>query len=843
MNVTNKCATSLHLYFAKLHLHTMRIVIGLMWLLVFIRHVHAANVSGIITDEQNRPLSFASVYLKGTTQGVTANVEGKYVLTLAPGEYEIVFQYVGYMKKTEQVKMGNTDIVLNVSLQPENFKLKEIVITADAEDPAYRVIRQAIKKRSDYLNEVNEFKCHVYIKGLQRLDSIPKRILGFKADDLGLDSSMLGIIYLSESESEYNFKQPDRVREIMISSKVSGDNQAFSWNQASDFDFNFYRNLIDAGNLSDRGFISPISESALMYYKYKLIGAYYEDGLLINKIQVIPRRKNDPVFSGFIYIIEDSWRIHSTDLWLSKEAKIDFVDSLEIIQTYARVNNEVWMPYTQTMLFWFRAFGVKGNGRYVGVFNDYNLNPQFPKKFFKGEELKVNEDANKKDSLYWENARPIPLTQEEIDDYRKKDSLARIQNSKTYLDSLDRKRNRPKFSNLYLGYNYYRRFNETNYYIGSLLQAVNYNTVEGWAPVLDVGFSKDWKNRRQLEIENKFRYGLSNKLFQFMPYISYVSKPEKFRRWAVSGGRYVFQFNNNNPISGLVNSLYTLGMGENYMKLYLNEFATFQYRNEFLNGVMGQVDVSYNYRSPLSNTSTFSWVEIQKTNFTPNETNMLNDSSLFTPYRALLLKLSATLRFRQTYYTRPHQKIITGSKYPSLRLYYTKGINALGSNVNFDLLEAELRDRFKLGLLGYFAWNISGGYFINNQFVGRAEYKHFSANQTIFSGFASISRFEQLPYYQFSTNKYYIQAHAEQHFQGFIINKIPLLRKLKMKETAGLHLLYTPDILHYEFHAGLERILKVFRVEWVSGFNKMLGWQQGIRLGIMLQGGIIQISD
>lgn len=812
----------------------IRYLIFILCLSVHSMMANAVTISGTITDEANKPLSFASVFLKGTTTGVTANVEGRYVLNLNPGTYDIVFQYVGYLKRTEHITVDASPITLHVKLQPENFKLKEIVIAADAEDPAYRVIRNAIKKRSDYLTETDAFSCHVYIKGLQRLDSIPKRIMGLKAVDLGLDSSMLGIVYLSESESQYNYKQTDRIREIMISSKVSGDNQAFSWNQASDFDFNFYRNLIDAGNLSDRGFVSPISESALIYYRYKLIGAYYEDGLLVNKIQVIPRRRNDPVFSGYIYIIEDTWRIHSTDLYLTKEAKIDFVDSLEIIQSYNKVNDSVWMPYSQTMLFWFRAFGIKGNGRYVGVFNEYNLNPQFPKKFFKGgEELKVNEDANKKDSVYWETARPIPLTQEEIDDYRKKDSLSKIQNSKPYLDSLDRVRNKFKFNNLLLGYNYYRRYHETNFYVSSPLQALNYNTVEGWAPSLDIGYSKEWKDRRQLKLNTSLRYGLSNQLVQFKPQIEYLSKPERFRQWTLSGGRYVAQFNGNKPISEFVNTLYTLSFGENYMKLYLDEFISFQYRSELINGLMGTFNLSYHNRSPLNNTTNYTWADDQR--FTINRTDILNADNVLAGNQALLLHVSAGIRFKQKYYTRPHQKIITGSKYPKMRIEYTKGFAALGSDVNFDLIELQITDKVKLGLLGRFSYQSGGGYFINNARLQPMDYRHFSANQTIFSGFASVSRFELLPYYVYSTADYYAQAHAEQHFQGFITNKIPILRSLKMKETAGAHVLYTPDILHYEFHAGLERILKIIRAEWVMGYNANSGWQQGVRIGVTLQ--------
>ena len=140
------------------------------------------------------------------------------------------------------------------------------------------------------------------------------------------------------------------------------------------------------------------------------------------------------------------------------------------------------MPFNQTMLFHFRAFGIKGKGRFVGVFSNYNVSPNFPKHFFKGEILKVNDDANKKDSVYWNVNRPIPLTKEEINDYRKKDSLERIQNSKQFKDSIDRKQNKFTLLKLIGGYSYNHEFNKTTYSYGGLFDCVNYNSVEGWAP-------------------------------------------------------------------------------------------------------------------------------------------------------------------------------------------------------------------------------------------------------------------------------------------------------------------------------------------------------------------------
>ncbi|MES2760780.1 MAG: DUF5686 family protein, partial [Bacteroidota bacterium] len=133
------------------------------------------SVSGKITDDKNQALSFSSVLVKGTTQGTNANADGFYSLKLAPGTYELIFQYVGYKKKVEKIEVaGNT--VKNVILSPESYELKEVVIK-DGEDPAYAVIRQAIKKRKFYLNEVNAFTCKAYIKGLQRLKDFPKKMV------------------------------------------------------------------------------------------------------------------------------------------------------------------------------------------------------------------------------------------------------------------------------------------------------------------------------------------------------------------------------------------------------------------------------------------------------------------------------------------------------------------------------------------------------------------------------------------------------------------------------------------------------------------------------------------
>src|SRR5215212_8065353 len=130
---------------------------------------NAGRVSGRITDAKGQPLAFASVLVKGTTIGTTANTEGKYFLQLNPGNYTIVAQYVGYQRQEKTISVTEGNSTLDFQLNLQDLSLKEVVVKPGAEDPAYEIIRNAIKKRTYYLNQLDKFQCEVYIKGLFKL--------------------------------------------------------------------------------------------------------------------------------------------------------------------------------------------------------------------------------------------------------------------------------------------------------------------------------------------------------------------------------------------------------------------------------------------------------------------------------------------------------------------------------------------------------------------------------------------------------------------------------------------------------------------------------------------------
>jgi hypothetical protein len=795
-------------------------------------------LSGKISDK-NEDLPFATVIIKGTTFNTISNINGLYTLKLPAGTYDVIFQYIGYARKIEKVLL-NANKTLDVTLNSDGISLKEIEIKA-GEDPAYPILREAIKQRKYYLNQLDAYSCQAYIKGLQKINSIPKNLKGLiklAGGELSDTSEIKGVIYLSESVSNYYFEKPENEKEIMLSSKVSGDNRSFSFNKLSDMKLNFYNNLIRLGNVSDRPFISPLNENAFLFYRYFLLGTVTGEGKVINKIKVVPKRKTDPCFSGVIYIQDSTWRLTGIDLMLTKDSKINFIDTLQIKQMHASVlEDSVWMPVSLSLTFDLKAFGFIGNGYFNANISDYNLKPVYPKNFFKNEVLKVEDDANKKDSAYWDNIRTIPLTQEEINDYRTKDSISKIRSTDQYKDSVDKSRNKLKLSDIFLGYDYNKTKKNFNMSLpGIITNGVQYNTVEGLNLSYKFSLSKSFEDSRRYSINGKTRYGFSNKLWGGELGFNYFYKPKTFSNFGVKLKSIAEQYNQMDPISPLINSLYSLFLNENYMKMFKETGIEGNYFSELSNGIFFSGIVRYMQRDPLRNTSDVLFIDDRSKLFTSNDPrNAFTHDSLFTTNRAFTTEFSFTFRFKQRYYSLPDQKVLAGSKYPRLNVTYKRAFPILNTSANYDLLSASVSDQIRLGMFGRLAYHLRGGGFLDTKKLYFMDFKYFLGNQTIFNTNDYLSSFRLLPYYVFSADRWYSEAHAEHHFQGFILGQIPLLKRLKVEEVIGGHFLASNKLkYYYELNFGIEKIFRVIRIDYVLGYAPDTKLKQGFTLGLNL---------
>ncbi|MCP4439493.1 MAG: carboxypeptidase-like regulatory domain-containing protein [Aureispira sp.] len=823
-------------------LYTFLFVLGCSSLL------QATHITGKIVDDKGEALPFASIYVQGSSIGTTTNVDGVYDLELKEGDYNIVFQYVGFQQKVQKVSVDNKDIILNIQLNPIATEIGEITVTA-GEDPAYRIIRKAIKKRKFYLNQVKSYTCDAYVKGTQHIKNLPKQIMGQSLEEFrkGLDSTGSGIIYLSESVAELYYEAPRNFKEVMISSKVSGNDNGFSFNSGTAMhEISFYRSHVELG---DTKLLSPIANGALAAYKYELVTTFLDDNdKVVYKIKVIPRNELGQVFRGYIYIVDEDWAIHSTELYTTgKSANISVLDTVLFKQVHVFVQDSIRQLFSQDITFQIKALGIRTEGNFLGVFRNYDVVPAFGDKFFGAEIVKIEEEANKKDSIYWNKVRPVPLTPIELKEYKTKDSLQKIWKSKEYLDSMDRKRNRPSWTMIFMGYTYQKSHKRIKLSIPSPLTTVRYNTVQGYSVNLNVTFTKEFDEDRTswFDVQGVVGYGFSDKQVRGHGRFRYKLNSITGARLHVEGGRKLRQFTNREPIQPLINTFYSLLGKCNYAKFYDDYYGQIRYSQRVYNGIFLRADLSYGQRRSLINHSTHSWVKRDQEFYSNQPLDFdnppLDNQPSFNTHEYLQFDLYMRFRFGQKYISYPKQRFYTASKWPDIWLHYRRGIPLLGGDTNFDYLAMTIaKDDLAIGSAGLFSFRARGAWF---PYVGSMEfidYRHINGNQTILAKpDAYLRTFQLLPYYQWSTNQWFASLHVEHDFNGYIWNKIPLLKHLGFEFVTGFHFLYTPENKEYmEFTLGLDRIgfglFRFMRVDAVMNYQIGERPQFGAVIGINL---------
>ena len=227
-----------------------------------------AQIKGTVTDESGKPLAAVSIHIEDTYIGTTTNEEGNYFLDFkTKGKYVIVFQYLGY--KSQKIKFTNDNLpnIFTIKLLEENIELNTVVIDKK-NNPANEVIRNAIAHKKDNSEATNKYEADFYSRGIFKIKDAPKKIMGQKFDNFDeiLDSTRSGILYLSETVSKITYKKPDKLKEVIVASKVSGNDNGFSFNNAASANFDFYENYLPF----QINVVSPIADNAFNYYKYKL---------------------------------------------------------------------------------------------------------------------------------------------------------------------------------------------------------------------------------------------------------------------------------------------------------------------------------------------------------------------------------------------------------------------------------------------------------------------------------------------------------------------------------------------------------------------------------------------
>ena len=839
----------------------------------------SGGVKGLIKNSKGEQLSYASVIVKGSSKGTMANDEGSYELSLEKGTHTLIFQYLSHKTFEKKVEIGEDYLVFNPILEEQSVALNEVRFSAKAEDPAYTIIRKTISMARFKVLELDTYTARTYVKGTAKVNEVSgliKMLAGKKIEkETGLK---IGQTYVIESINDINFKQPSSVKERVVSARNNLPKQL--QDQGANFIPVARTNFYSPKSFGDM--VSPLSPSALAYYKFKYEGDFTENGQLVNKIRVIPKTQSENVFSGVINIIEDTWYIHSLDLKFKDD---NSANAIKIIYSPFK---EVWMPVSYSFRTDFDAFGFNGFFNYVTNVRNYNLSVnekyhQKPvvidekidkaealalksekvdaktalkqkqltrkqlEKFLKSSEKENKEERKsrgedvalirsysievdtlfkKRTSDFWNIERQVPLTDYEIKGYAQADSIVKANEGQYKKDSI---KNLPvfKFSHLISGktYNYGKRDDLYGFFPKSLTYTspLGQNPTVGFVNTVDGYYLQGgikYETRRQLisrtALSGDLRYAFGRKALNFeVGYFDF--QINKNRSFELKAGRNIQQFNPNNPISPLVNGIYTMFFEENYLKIFQKDFVSAEYRKRFSQVFTGILGVEYSQRKELQNLTNFSpWIDNKNKTFSSNQPSSieLSDNKIVNP-EALTIDFELGFRpfAKKGEFNGREYSINSGN--PNFRL---KSTNILMSDGNFSRLQASYEQIFDLEKLGdlHVLANY-GGYLTAPTYF--SDFRHFNGNKTVLRSF-SFNAFRNLDYYTHSTKGNYLEVFVANDFQKFLLTQITPLRMYGLKESIFANYLNVPNqnFNYVEVGYGISGIGKLLGLEVVGNF-------------------------
>ncbi|WP_205509733.1 DUF5686 and carboxypeptidase regulatory-like domain-containing protein [Longitalea arenae] len=757
------------------------------------------KVYGKVTNTRLEPLAFASVQVKEWRHGTVTKENGSYELELEAGKYDLVFSMVGYKSQLITIVIQKGDYVQNLILEPDHSKdLSEVVVKGRVRDRSEEIIRQVIRNKETIQSAAGPYSCTVYIKAVQEdsltlktkkkrtRDTLPAAI---QADaNAGLDRMAMAEIVLQLDQS------PQGTKEERLGVTKRGNTEGLFYLSTTQGDFSFYNNLVKTPAISETPFLSPISYSGLLAYRFKIIRTEKQHGLKLYVISVKQRQVSNATVEGEITIADSLWVITHTRLKFPSYHLPEY-DFFEVEQHYERIQDTAWMITRQQFTYFSKSNRAKKSGVTVATYKNFALHKQFGKKHFGTEISATAQEAYEKDSSFWQNNRTEPLTEKELRFIHYKDSVYRARHTRAYLDSVDRVTNKITWKKwFWSGQEFNHHEKEEHWSIPPLPQLYQPFQFGGSRIMAYLNYSRIFPSRKAVWIYPNVSYGLRNRDINGSVSIRHLYNP--FNRGIVrlsAGRQFQLIFQGDAWINQLKRS-----------SVYLENGLGIGHELELVNGLFLYTDLDIAFRRSVSDYKTNPQVDSIFGELLPG-----NQAIAFEPYNATYGKIRLSYTPRQRYIREPKEKIILGSAWPTFYASWRKGIaGPLGSKVNFDYLEFGLEQEIKLGLVGIATYSARTGSFLNTKDLRLVDYKWqrqgdpllfmnpHEAFQSLDSTFAVFRRF--------------YQGHFVHEFNGALINKIPLLKKLQLREVAGGGFLFAPErsLRYVESFAGIERVFK-----------------------------------
>lgn len=737
-------------------------------------------IKGKITDAQtNEPIPFANIFFKGTTIGTTSDFDGNYsIKTDNPTDslHVLVLNYKGRGKK---VKRGIAQTI-DFQLKPTSFDLGLVVIKA-GENPAYEIIRKARENKNNFnMNNLDAYEYKSYTKIDISLDKITEKFRNSKTmkpfapifDSLqkaaGEHGQVVLPFFITEQLSDvYYLKDPKRQKTIVQGNKITGlvieNFQIFEQFIGKAFqEYNFNDNFV---NILERSFLSPIGAGSLSFYDYYIQDTIPIDNDSCIELKVKPRNNVDLLFSGKIWISKNNYALRRIDLEILPTANINFIERYKIQQDYEQVtDNQSFVPSKTRVLVDLQDLGDSTAGL-IGKFyianKDFVVNQPKPIKFYQ-QNLEIDPNSRNKEEEYWQVERRKMITDAET-----------VERSYTVIDSL---RKSPRISTIrrairiiWDGY-----YNFKYVQLGHWYTMFGYNDIEGFrfqgTLQTNINWSKKWI------LKGHLAYGFKDTKLKYNGQVEYFLDRSK---WEKIGIRHQYDIERLGIDPDFLESHVFL----NWLFIFSSQFGYLQrmsltdqtriwYETDHWRGWNSKFIVNHKHFQPLGD-YTFAWYD--------------DKNKVQTDFRSTDFTFVTSYSAKRVWLVEDNWRFGAESLRGNVWTFKaTVGVkDVLGSDFNYTKLSLNVQRFWNTGYLGRLDYNITA-----SKVFGKVPYPLatiFQGNEPIFS---SEKSYNLMNFFEFAADES-VEAIILHHFDGLLFNRIPLLKRLKLREVAGVNVIFS----------------------------------------------------
>ena len=795
----------------------------LLFLLFFTVSYAQVKISGKVVDVENNSIPYANILFVDSTIGTVSDENGVFYLEANKTYAEVEVSFLGYETKILPIKSRDFNLV--ITLEESASQLDEVFIyagkTKKKGNPAIAILRKVWdKKRENGIYLFDQYQYEKYEKLEFDLNNIDSTMINSKLFNNiefifeGMDTSRVTgktflPIFINESVYKtYGDNTTKKIREDIeanINSGFESNQNVIAFIKDLYVDYDIYSNYI---KIFDKSFVSPVSRSGLDSYNYVLNDSAYIENKWCYNILYYPRRKNELTFRGDFWVNDTTFAVKKINMKASKSANINWVKDIYIEQEFEVINDSVFLLQRDYMMSNFslrKKNEAKGlYGKRTTMFKDYVFNEEKPSNFYAKKIDVYNEEIYNKGEDFWNKSRQEKLTENEVGIYKMIDTLKTV----------------PKFKRMYdlisIAGSGYVEFKGWDF--GPLSSTLGTNDVEGIR--IRVGgrtyFTPNDKWRVQSYLaygtkDDQFKYGLSGKWML-----------NSKNRLTVGGGtsRDVEQIGvslttSNDVLARSFASSAFFSSGDN-SKLTSINLTNFNVSIEPKKNLIFRVGASYRtLKSASPETFNLDWW-VDKANGISN-------------YKTIQSELDFSIKYM------PNRKTIgygveqneVSDNYTTLFLSYSQGLKGVfQSDFDYQKIQLYYRQPLLIGGLGRTFATFEAGKTFGAVPLGLLSI--VPGNQSYFT---IENTYSLLNYYEFITDTY-ASLHIDHNFNGRIFARIPLLRKLNLRELIGFKGVWgqisqenldlsasnipyiAPDKMYYEYSAGIGNIFKVARIDF-----------------------------